>query len=433
MGDLHGTNGDSGEAMHRWATDLFPLPRSLTGFGVRQTLVYLEQLLPGLKQHEVASGTQVLDWIVPDEWTVRDAFVATLAGERLVDFRESNLHVVGYSEPVDRVMSRAELEPHLHSLPDMPDAIPYVTSYYSRTWGFCLSQRQRDALGDGPFRVVIDSDLAPGSLTYADLILPGDSEEEILLSTYVCHPSVANNELSGPVVTAALGRWLSSLPRRRFTYRLVFAPETIGPIVYLSRHLEHLRAHVKAGWVVTCVGDERTRSYVPSRLGDTLADRISLSVLKEMGEPYQTYRFLDRGSDERQWCSPLSDLPVCSLMRSKYGTYPEYHTSLDDLAFVTPRGLEGGYEALRRCLERIEEDPLWVAAVAGEPQLGRRGLYPSLSTIGSTNPVRLLMDVLAYCDGSHDLEALSGRCGATCEDVSAVLGKLESAGVIRPS
>ena len=420
-----------GVQMHSWATDLFPVCRSITGLGVRKTLKYLQTLLPELTTHEVPSGERVLDWIVPEEWNVRAAWVEDSSGTKILDFDKSNLHLMGYSEPIDRVVSREELEQHLYSLPDQPEAIPYVTSYYSRNWGFCLSEIQRTQLGPGPFRVVIDSTLAPGSLTYGELVIPGETTEEILLSTYVCHPSMGNNELSGPVVTTALARWLQSLQSRRYTYRILFIPETIGSIVYLSRHLEHLRSHVRAGWVVTCIGDERTYSYVPSRLGGTLADRVSLQVLSELESGFDEYTFLDRGSDERQWCSPGADLPVCSVMRSKYGTYPEYHTSLDDLTFVTPSGLAGGYRVLKQCIELLEANDRWIVNTVGEPQLGRRGLYPTTSLKGSAASVSVLRDVVSYCDGNHDVLDLCERIGVASTQVMQALDQLHKHEIVR--
>lgn len=420
----------SGEEMHAWAHELFPLCRSLTGNGVRSTLRYLSDLLPGLEIHEIPSGTPVLDWTIPDEWNVRAAWVADADGRRVIDFEDHNLHLMGYSVPVDEVVSREELETHLYSLPDQPNAVPYVTSYYSRGWGFCVSHECRLMLGNGPFHVRIDADLKPGSLTYGELVIQGQTTDEILLSTYVCHPSMANNELSGPLVTTALARWLRSRPELRYTYRIVFIPETIGSIAYLARHLEHLRKHVRAGWVVTCVGDDRTYSYVPSRMGGTLADKISLQVLSELPGGFDLYTFLDRGSDERQWCSPGADLPVCSVMRSKYGTYPEYHTSLDNLKLVTPAGLHGGFDVLRSCLQLVEANELWRSVMAGEPQLGRRGLYPQTSYKGSAESVRSMMNVLAYCDGQHDIVDLCARTGCTSSEVVTILEKLTDGGVI---
>jgi aminopeptidase-like protein len=402
----------------------------LTGPGTRESLEILGEHIPEMQIVEVPTGTKVLDWEVPDEWAIRDAYVADLTGKRVVDFREHNLHVVGYSVPFEGILTREELEPHLYSIPDQPDAIPYVTSYYSRRWGFCLSQRQRDRLGDGPFLVKIDSDLGPGSLTYGEAILRGESDDEVLISTYICHPSMANNELSGPVVTTALAQWLRGLESRRYTYRIVILPETIGSITYLHQHLEHLQAHVKAGWVVTCVGDERTYSYVPSRLGQTLADRVSLQVLGAIPDGFDEYTFLERGSDERQWCSPGADLPVCSVMRSKYGTYPEYHTSLDDLSLVTPAGLWGGFAVLRSCLQLVEANQRWCTVQPGEPQLGRRGLYPTTSFKGSAEAVRLMMDILAYCDGDHDVLDLCNRVIATPDEVLGILERLSDAGLI---
>ncbi len=429
MTENTGADRDIGAQMYQWAADLFPICRSLTGPGVRQTLDYFARLLPGLETKSVPSGTQAFDWTVPDEWTIRDAYIADEQGTRIVDFRQNNLHVMGYSEPVDLWLDRDELDRHLHSLPDQSRAIPYVTSYYKRRWGFCLSQQQREALGPGRYHAVVDADLKPGVLNYGELILPGESSDEVLLSTYVCHPSMANNELSGPVVTAALVRWLRERPRR-FTYRIVFIPETIGSIIYLSRHYPEMKDRVKAGFVITCVGDDRAYSYLASRHGDTLADRAARHVMDRRIGDYRTYSFLERGSDERQYCAPGIDLPVCSIMRTKYGTYPEYHTSLDDLSFISPSGLAGAYDALRDTLKVIEANAVWRATTLCEPQLGKRGLYPTLSTKHSGAIVRQMINVLAYADGSRDLIDLAQAIGADALDCAAIAEKLSSAGLL---
>ncbi len=419
-----------GREMHKWASDLFPINRSLTGNGVRETLAYLQELIPQLTVHEVKSGTQAFDWNVPDEWNIRGGYIEDEQGHRVVDLANSNLHVMGYSMPVDEWMTLSELQPHLHSLPEQPSAIPYITSYYVRRWGFCLAHAQRESLNDGRYHVVIDSTLEPGSLTYGEVLIPGREEKEIFLSTYVCHPSLANNELSGPVVTTALARWLSTLSDRRFSYRIVFIPETIGSIVYISKHLAEMQEKIIAGYVVTCVGDDRAYSLLESRSGNTLADRAAKLVLKRHAPDHVEYSYLDRGSDERQYCSPGVDLPVASIMRTRYNSYPEYHTSLDDLSLVTPSGLQGAYDALRKTIELIEHNYVYRATTPCEPQLGKRGLYPTLSTRGAGYAVRAMTNILAYADGTRDLVEIAGFIGVSADEAIETAEKLVSAGLL---
>lgn len=415
-----------GDFCYGLAQTLYPICRSLTGPGVRQTLSILGRHLPDLTVHSVPSGTAAFDWTVPDEWTIRDAYIADEAGSRLIDFRKHNLHVVGYSESVDRIIELEELQQHLYSLPEQPDAIPYVTSYYSRRWGFCLTELQRQALTGKRYRVFIDADLAPGELNYAELILKGQSDQEVLLSTYVCHPSMANNELSGPVVTTALARWLASMKNRHYTYRVVFIPETIGSIVYLSRHLEHLKQTVVAGFNITCVGDDRCYSYLPSRSGNSLSDMAAVHVLKHIDPNFRRYSWLDRGSDERQYCSPGVDLPVATIMRSKYAEYPEYHTSLDDMSLISPAGLQGAFVALARALEIVENNVRPRVTVLGEPQLGKRGLYPTLSTKESGATVKVMMDLISLCDGKKTLLEIADEIQQPFTSLLEILGRLKA-------
>jgi aminopeptidase-like protein len=391
------------ESMHTLLSSLFPICRSLTGNGVRETLRIIKEILPDLTIYEVPTGTQVFDWTVPPEWNVRDAYVLDPDGNKIIDFAQSNLHLVGYSIPVNKKVSLSELQDHLYSLPDQPDAIPYITSYYQERWGFCVTHQQREQITrEGEYTVVIESELKDGYLTYGELLIEGEYRDEIFLSTNICHPSLANNELSGPTVTTFLARWLLS-EKRKYSYRIVFIPETIGSITYLSRHLEEMKEHIIAGYSVTCVGDDRTYSFLPSRQTDSLANRAALHVLKHIHPNFIRYTYLDRGSDERQYCSPGIDLPVACVMRSKYGTYPEYHTSLDNLELVTPHGLMGSYDVFRKCIECIEADERLRVTVTGEPQLGKRGLYPSLSTKQTSNLVRDMMNLLAYADGTCTL------------------------------
>lgn len=402
----------NGEKLYQWVKDLFPICRSITGPGVRETLGYIQQIIPELKIQQIPSGTEVFDWAVPEEWIIRDAYIKDEGGNKIIDFNDHNLHVVGYSEPVDQWMSLEELDKHLYSIPDQPNAIPYVTSYYKRRWGFCLTHNQRETLKSGKYHVVIDSEFKKnGVMNYGEIVLPGESEEEILLSTYICHPSMANNELSGPVVTTALAEMLKTISDRRYTYRIVFVPETIGAIAYISLHKEYLKQKVIAGYQITCVGDDRTYSYLPSRYGNTLADRAALHVLNFTVKDFDEYSFLERGSDERQYCSPGIDLPLCSVMRSKYGTYPEYHTSLDNLELVTADGLEGAFNVYQKIIDTLENNHVPVSVNFCEPQLGKRNLYPTLSQKGQNASVREIINFMAYADGNNDLIEISNILG----------------------
>lgn len=428
----------AGEEMYRWAKELFPVCRSLTGNGVRFTLEYFKKILPDLKIHETPTGTKAFDWEVPQEWNISDAFLIDPEGQKIVDFNENNLHVVGYSTPVSKSLTLSELQGHLYSIKEQPSAIPYVTSYYKKNWGFCMSQEQRDSLREGIYTVKIESSLDDGSLTYADMVLPGDSKEEILLHSYVCHPSMANNELSGPVVAVALMKALSQMERRKYTYRLVLVPETIGTIVYLSEHLEHLKKHTRAGYVITCVGDEGQFSFLPTKYGDEYVDKISKFVLNEHVENYTSYTFMDRGSDERQYCSALVNMPVASIMKSKYGTYPEYHTSLDNLSFISSKGLFSSLEILFECCFAIEMDGYYVATFPCEPRLGKYNLfdYPAIGGVTRFKEeiipdFQLAKAILAYADSSNSVVDFSSITGASFRRCVELCARLETAGLIK--
>jgi len=417
--------------MYKWATDLFPICRSITGPGVRHTLAYLTELIPELIVHEVKSGTTAFNWTVPDEWTIRDAYIADDFGVRIIDFKKNNLHVLGYSEPVDLWLDREDLLKYLYSLPEQPDAIPYITSYYERRWGFCLTDNQLKSILPGRYHVFIDSDLKPGVLNYGEIILKGKEDSEILLSTYVCHPSMGNNEISGIVVTCALTQWLRNLENRRFTYRILFLPETIGSIVYLSLHSQWMKEKTIAGFVITCVGDDNSYSFMPSRRGKSIADRVAKYALDNYVDKYISYSFLDRGSDERQYNSPLIDLPVVSIMRSKYGTYPEYHTSLDDMSYISQVGLDGSFRIIKKCLSIFEINEKYLVTIECEPQLGKIGLYPSLSTKNSGFEVKAMMDLLAYADGELDLLGIATIIGVDVIECSRIANMLEQYGLLK--
>lgn len=420
----------AGKQMYQWATDLFPVHRSLTGRGVRETLSYIKELLPDLTLHQIASGSEVFDWTVPPEWEISDAWIEYEDGNRVVDIRENTLHVVGYSVPVDTWLTLEELQPHLYSIPSLPDAIPFVTSYYSRKWGFCLSHNKRQSLKKGRYRAVIKSRLFDGILNYADLIIPGKSSREIFFSTYICHPSMGNNELSGPVMAAALAQYISKKEFRKYTYRFVFVPETIGAIVYLHRNREKLERSLRAGYVLTCVGDEKRWSFLPSRNGNTIADRAARHILKVNGIDVKEYSFLSRGSDERQYCSPGIDLPIASVMRSKYEEYPEYHSSLDNLDFISEKGLSESYTVYTQLMDYFETAEFPKVSVYCEPQLGKRGLYPSSNVQGIDEKVRNMRNIIAYADGLLNVDELFSAVNVSNEEGMEILSLLKKQGLI---
>ena len=413
-----------GNTMFHLAERLFPICRSITGNGFRKSLEIICEILPEIVVYEVPSGTQVFDWTVPKEWNILGGWIKKKSGEIIVDFNDSNLHVVGYSVPVHKIVSREELLEHVYTIPDQPEWIPYVTSYYKERWGFCMTEKQKQTLTDDEYEVLIDSSLSDGSLTYGELVLQGETQDEILISTYLCHPSMANNELSGPCVQTELVKYLKSLPKRRYTYRFIWNPETIGSITYLSQNWESLQQHVKAAFVLSCVGDNRTYSMVCSKYADTIADRVLENVLKYHYPAYKRYSFLERGSDERQYGSAGIDLPVCGFCRSKYQEYPEYHTSADNMSLISPEGLAGAYEVMVKVVNALEHNDYYVMTCKCEPQLGKRGLYPTISRKGSNYSVRTMQHFIAYADGRNDLIGISNILNTPIDELIPIKDKL---------
>ncbi len=415
-------NTSEAEKMYNLAGKLFPICRSITGNGVRETLHILKEICQTMDIFEVPTGTKVFDWSVPKEWNIYDAYVQDENGIKIIDFKKNNLHVMGYSTPIDKIMTLEELQKHLYSLPEQPEVVPYITSYYKERFGFCISEKQRQTLKPGNYHVYIDSELKDGSLTYGEIILPGESDKEVLLSTYICHPSMANNELSGPCVAIYLAKWLSEMQKKKYTYRIIFIPETIGSLTYISRNLEQMRKNTIAGFVLTCLGDNGDFSYLESRYGNTLADRVAQNVLGSTR--FNRYSFLTRGSDERQYCSPGIDLPVCSIMRTKYGEYPEYHTSADNMEFISAKSLTESLDIYKKCILVIENNYKYKINCLGEPQLGKRGLYPTISSKNSGKEVRNMMNFIAYADGQNDLIDISNIIKVPVEEILSIISKL---------
>lgn len=431
---------NEGNKMYEFAKRIFPYTRSLTGEGVRQTLEEIknyinddEECSVDFKVKSIKSGSAVFDWIIPKEWYVREAYIEDELGNRIIDMNDNNLHVLGYSTPVDEWMELDELLNHVYTQPDQPDWIPYVTSYYKERYGFCMSENMKNSLKEGKYHAYIDSRLFDGVLNYAEIILPGKEETEVLFSTYICHPSMANNECSGPALSAQLVKYLTTLSARRYTYRFIFIPETIGAIAYLCQdnNLDNMKKNLIAGFNLSCVGDDRDYSIIESKYGDTLADRVLKNILKnKCHDSYSTYKFKESGSDERRYNSAHVNLPVVGFCRSKYGVYPEYHTSADDMNLVSPAGFQGSFDVMRQVINALEYNKKYVTKFICEPQLGPRGLYTDISQKGSATDLQTMMMLIYYSDGISDLIDISNILEVSMEELIEIVIKLVNAGII---
>jgi len=421
---------NAGTAMHNFIADLYPICRSLTGEGVRETLRRIQKHIP-LEIHEVSSGTKVFDWTVPLEWNVRDAYVKNEAGERVIDFKANNLHLMSYSTPLRTTMRLADLKPHLFSLPDHPEWIPYRTSYYQENWGFCLRHKDFEQLAAGDYEVVIDSSLQPGSLTYGESYLPGERSDEILVSCHVCHPSLCNDNLSGIAVAVMLAQAMVGRARR-YSYRFLFIPGTIGSITWLSRN-EHTVSRIKHGLVLTGLGDAGKVTYKRSRQGQAEIDRVMVHILKHSGEAHAVQEFFPYGYDERQFCSPGFNLPVGCFMRTPHGEYPEYHSSADNLNFVKSDSLARSYALCLEVFELLEANRTYVNQNPKcEPQLGRRGLYRAIAGQQDKQSKELaLLWVLNASDGQHSLLDIAERGGLPFGRIQAAAGSLMAVGLLK--
>ena len=390
--------------IYSFAKELWPINRSLTGEGNRKTLLKIKGVLKNLKMKSVKSGEKFFDWSIPKEWKVKEAYIINPEGKKICDFTDNNLHLVGYSHSINKKLKLSQLKKNLFFLKDQPEAVPYVTSYYNKTWGFSMSYNEYKNLKEGIYQVVIDSKLFNGKLDYGELIFKGKSKKEILLSTYICHPSMANNEISGISLLTFLSKFIIS-QKRFYTYRIIFIPETIGSIMYIKKNLSILKKRTEAGYILTCIGDERNYSILPSRNGDTISDKIGLHIIKWTDQNFKMYSWSERGSDERQFCAPGVDLPISSLMRTKYGCYPEYHTSLDKLgSVVTAKGLKDSLNFVTNIIKAFENNYYLTNKILCEPNMGKRGLYPILSKKGSINyKTKIMMEILTWADGKHSV------------------------------
>lgn len=426
-----GGNNIKGEDAYNLAVELWPLNRSLNTVGTSQTI---RKLVQGFDKnsriYKINSGKKVADWIVPKRWNVKKAYIETLNGKRLIDWEENNLHLISYSIGINKVVSKEELFENLYFDRSKPESIPYRTSYYARKWGFCIAANDITKFIDDSYRVVIEANFTNHPMEMGELYFKGRSNKEIVFSTYVCHPSMANNELSGPVVLHAIAKYLSSL-NPSYSYRILFLPETIGAIAFLSKNLRKLKKRVIAGFVVTCVGDSKEWSFIESRSGVTLADKIAKRVLRQSQIDYKEYSFLERGSDERQYCSPGVDLPFASITRSKYGTFPEYHSSADNLDFISPQGLGSSIELYIKIIEEFENNSIYKSHFIGEPMYSKYLLRNSTGAGLLSDADKKISDIVALSDGSSDTTEIANRLNLKKEYLEEQCNKLVNLGILK--
>ncbi len=415
-----------GKRMLDLAKELYPHNRSIMGPDIRFSLQKFIDLNPEFKTISFPTGTKVFDWQIPEEWIVRDAYIEHESGKRFAEFKNCNLHLMGYSSGVNKIIPKNELIKKIHTLPRSPRAVPYVTSYYKRDWSFCLNYDEYKSLPDGNYKVFIDSEFKNGELKLIEAVIPGKYKKEIFFSSYLCHPSMANNELSGPVLLNEILNFIKNLKDRKYTYRFVILPETIGSVAYLSKRLDLLKNSLICGFNLSCVGDERSYSHIKSRLGNNLADKALNSSLISL-ENVIEYSFLHRGSDERQYCAPGIDLPVCTFCRSKFGSYPEYHTSEDNFNLVTAEGLKDSFKVMKNIIEAFEIGIYPQINVLGEPQLGKRNLYPNSSKLyDGRHPAKTRMDIIAYCDSTNNIFEISNLININLSVVIKEIAELKN-------
>ena len=401
--------------------ELFPICRSITGKGIKKSLKIIKRHFPKLKIFNVKVGKKVFDWKIPAEWNINSAYIKDKNNKILVDFNENNLHVVGYSQPIMKFLNKNDLLKKLYSLKDNPNAIPYITSYYKKSWGFCVTDNLKKTIinnykDDDKFKLSINSSFNNrGFLNYGEYFIKGNSKKEILISTYLCHPSMANNELSGPIVAMSLIDFFKKKKLNK-NIRFVFIPETIGSIVYLEKNLKNLKKNVIAGYNLTCIGDEKNHGCMLTKYGNTISDKSLIEAYKNLRIKYKKFSFIENGSDERQYNSPGIDLPIASIFRSKYGTYPEYHTSLDNFNLVTLKGLSGGFKVAKKAIEIIQNKIVPKTKILCEPQMGKRGLYPTLSTIANMKKSKKMMNFIQYSDGKNSLYEIAELINLSYKD-----------------